>query len=235
MVTGIIRVLLVAGMLAGMLATGVAHAVIIHLSGTTVDFYYDDAQPGMAAFGSLNAVGDSIFAQPANFFAAASNAGGSDSFGALGTVTVVAKTGYAFDLVQVAQQGDYTLSGAGAAVSAMATLDVTDTTNATTTVSTLLSSGSDYTLQGTNPWSSLASVDLSTALWNGVSSVDLSLDVLLAASTTSAGESARIDNKLTGGGLVTIMTTPIPVPAAVWLFASGLGLFAGFARRRVDR
>ena len=235
MKTGITQALLAAVTFALAFTTSVAHAVIIHLPGATVDFYYDDAQPGMAAFGSLNVVGDSIFAQPTNFFAEALNAGGSDSFSALGTVMVVAKSGYVFDLVQVGQQGDYTLSGAGASVSAAATLDVTDSNNAATTVSTPLASTSDYTLQGTNPWDSLAPVDLSTPFWSGVSSVDLTLDVLLTASTTTAGESARIDNKFTGGGLVTIQTTPIPVPAAVWLFVSGLGLFAGFVRRRADR
>lgn len=209
-----------------------AQAAIIHLSGTTVDFYYDDAQPGIAAFGSITAVGDSVFAQPTSFFAEAANAGGSDSFSALGTVTVVAKAGYSFDLVQVGQQGDYTLSGTGAAVSVSADLDVTDSTNAATTVTAPLVSTSDFTLQGTNSWDSLASVDLGTAFWNGVTSIDLTLDVLLNASTTSNGESARIDNKFTGGGLVTVMTSPVPVPAAIWLFGGGLGLLAGFARRR---
>ena len=176
----------------------------------------------MAAFGTLTVVGDSIFAQPSDFFAQATD-GGIDSFAALGTVTVVAKAGYEFDLVQVAQQGDYTLSGAGATVSVSAILDVSDSSNAATTVSTPLSSSSDFTVQDAlTGWSSLASVDLSTAFWNGVTSIDLDLDTLLSATTAANGEFARIDNKFTGGGLVTVMTTPVPLPPSLWLFGAGL-------------
>ena len=197
-------------------------AAIVHLSGTTVDFYYDDAQPGMAAYGMLTAVGDSIFAQPTDFYAEAID-GGNNSFSALGTVTVVAKAGYAFDLVQVAQQGDYMLNGTGTAVTVAADLDVTDTANSATTVNSPLTSSSDFTLPGLNSWSSLTTVDLSTAMWNGVTSIELTLDALLTADTAAIGELARIQNKLTGGGLVTVMTTPVPLPASIWLFVAGLG------------
>ena len=54
-------------------------AVYVHLPGTTVDFYYEDTQPGMAKYGTLSAVGDSIFATPVGFLAEAAN-GGNDSF-----------------------------------------------------------------------------------------------------------------------------------------------------------
>ncbi len=207
-----------------------AVAAIVHLSGNTVDFFYDDSQPGMAAFGTLTAVGDSISATPTNFLATAQD-GANDSFSVTGTVTVVAKPGYSFNLVQVAEQGDYTLAGSGASVAFSGTLDVSDSNNVSTTISTPLASASDFTLPGTNPWAGSASTDLSTAMWNGVTSIDLTLATLLNATTLASGELATIQNKLTAGGLVTIVTTPVPLPASIWLFGTGLALLLGKARR----
>jgi len=205
-------------------------AATVHLSGTTVDFYYNDAQPGMAAYGMLTAVGDSIFAQPTSFFAEAVD-GGNDSFAVLGTVTVVAKAGYSFDLVQMAQQGDYIRAGSGAVVTVSTDLEVTDTFDMATTINSVLTSSSDFTLLGTNSWSSQTTVDLSGAMWNGVSSIELTLDTLLTADTMASGEHAKIQNKLTGGGLVTVMTV-VPLPASIWLFLAGLGILLRGGRRK---
>ncbi|HHH44186.1 MAG TPA: hypothetical protein ENK49_08610 [Gammaproteobacteria bacterium] len=210
-----------------------AHATIVHLAGDTVDFFYDDAQPGMAAYGTLTAVGDSIIALPTNFFAESLNGAGLSSFSALGTVTVVAKSGYQFKSVAVAQQGDYQSSSGSTSVSTSADFDVTDSTVPATTVSTPLVSTDDFTVKGgLTAWSSSASVDLSTPMWNGVASIDLTLDSLLTASTGANGESARIQNKLVGSGLMTVVTTPVPLPASLWLFASGFVMLVGRCRRR---
>jgi len=207
-----------------------AQAAIVHLEGATVDFYYDDAQPGMAAYGALSAIGDSIFATPTTFIAESLNGTG-DSFSALGTVQVVLKSGYRFDSVQVAQRGDYLLNGAGASVSVSGDLTIEDSSNPATALSTTMTSSSDFTINDNalHAWSSSGAFDVSS--WTTVTSVDLSLDTMLLANTGAAGERAYIEKKFTGGGLVTIMTTPIPVPAAVWLFGSGLIALTGFARR----
>ncbi len=210
-----------------------AHAVLVHLPGATVDFYYDSAQPGMAAYGTLTAVGDSIIAQPTDFFAESLNGAGPSSFSALGTVTVVAKSGYRFKSVAVEQQGDYQMSSGSTAVSTSADFDVTDSGVPATTVSTPLVSSDDFTVKNVlTPWSSTASVDLGTPMWNGVTSIDLTLDSLLTASSGASGESARIQNKLVGSGLMTVVTTPVPLPASLWLFVSGFVMLAGRCRRR---
>ena len=192
-----------------------AHAAVVHLVGDTVDFFYDNAQPGMAAYGTLTAVGDSIFAQPTNFRAESLN-GGNVTFSALGTVVVVTKSGYKFKSVTVVQQGDYQLSGNGASVSSQATLDVTDSSVPATTVSTALASSSNFTVPDVlTAWSNSAVVNLDTMMWSGVSSIDLTLDSTLNASTSANGEQAMIQNKLVGSGLMTVVTTPVPLPAAI--------------------
>ncbi|VAW52823.1 hypothetical protein MNBD_GAMMA05-576 [hydrothermal vent metagenome] len=211
-----------------------ANAAIVYLPGTTVDFYYDDAQPGMAAFGALTVVGDSIFTQPSNFLAESIGvAGGNvDVFAAFGTITVVAKSGYQFSGATVVQQGDYIVDGAGASVSSVGDLTVTDSNNAATNaVTAMVNSGlgiDDGLLQA---WSSIGQFDLSTPTWDSVNSIELSLSSTLTASTLILGEYAFIQNKLVGGGLVTIETSPVPVPAALWLFVSGLLGLIGFTRK----
>lgn len=209
-----------------------SNAAIVHLSGTTVDFYYDDAQPGMAAYGSLTAVGDSIFATPTNFLAQSTN-GGLDSFTAFGTVTVVAKTGYEFSMVAVQQQGDYQVAGAGASVNVVGDLGIEDSSNAATNDSLVMTNTGLGIYDGLlNPWSSYGSFDLSTAMWNGVNSIELSLLSTLTATTTNLGDSALIQNKFVGGGMVTIETSPVPLPASMWLLLSGFVTLGGFMRRR---
>ncbi len=209
-------------------------AAIVHLAGDTVDFYYDDAQPGMAAYGSLTAVGDAIFATPDQFQAEVGGNGGVVTFSALGTVTVVVKPGYAFDAISVAQEGDYLVSGIHSSVNVTGNLSVADSNNPATSEALVMSnSGLGMNDGQTHTWTSSGSFDLSTAMWNGVNSVELSLDTLLQASTPdSSGDYAFIQNKFTGVGMVTIQTTVVPVPAAVWLMASGLLGLVAAARRR---
>ena len=100
-------------------------------------------------------------------------------------------------------------------------------------VSTLTSS-SDFTVKGAlTEWSSSTQVDLSTAEWDGVMGIDLTLDSIIAATTASNGESALIQNKFVGGGMVTIETSPVPLPASLWLLLSGMAGLVGLSRRKV--
>jgi len=212
-------------------ACTLCNAATVHLAGDTVDFYYDNAQPGMSAYGPLSAIGNSIFAQSVNLSADASN-GSSVSTNALGSITIVAHSGYSFDSMQVAQFGDYSLNGAGASINVSGTLSVEDSTNSTTSSSnTLTISGLGINDSQTHEWQATAGFDLSSTMWNSVSSIELSLDTLLSASTVANGEFAFTASKYVGGGMVTIETSVVPVPAAVWLFGSGLLGLAGVARR----
>ena len=206
-------------------------AAIVHLSGTTVDFYYDDAMAGMSTFGTLSAAGDSIMATPTDFLASATNTG-SDSITATGMVTITAKSGYSFSALQFVQQGDYTVFGSGASVSASGTLTIEDANNSSTFDSSALSVSGLGTVGSTANWNADASFDLSSPTWDNVTSIKLSLASLLEASSSTLGEQASIQSKVVGSGMLTIETTVVPVPAAVWLFGSGLIALAGLSRRR---
>lgn len=216
-----------------LLCANSAQSAVVHLEGNTVDFYYDDAQPGMAAYGELTVVGDSIFATPTDFLAEASGVAGAGSFSSSGTVTVVLKSGYQFDAVAVAQQGDYQLTGTGAGVTVDSDLTVVDSSNvATIETNTMINAGLGINDGDLHEWSSFGQFDLSTVAWDSVTSIDLNLDTILTASTSAAGEYALIQNKYVGGGLITIETTEVPVPASVWLFVSGFLGLLGVVRRK---
>ena len=222
-----------AGVLAAALSTATTgQAAIITLSGNTVDFVFDDTQAGLSYYGALSVVGDSIFATPDSIIAQATN-GGSDTLTLPATVvTVVAHAGYEFTSATVGLEGDYTVTGAGASVSINNTLVVSETGAPANNVSpTMVNSGFGNT-GGPHNWLSVGTADLTSTMWDGVTSIDLSLSSILMAITTSSGESAQIQEKFTASSVVAIETTPVPVPAAVWLMGSGLLTLCGVAIRR---
>lgn len=222
-------------LVAALCTTTAGQAAIITLSGNTVDFVFDDTQPGLSYYGSLNVVGDSIFATPDSIIAQATN-GGNDSLAVPATVvTVVAHAGYEFTSATVGLEGDYAVSGSGASVSISNTLVVSETGAPGNNVSPAMVNSGFGNTDGTYNWSSVGTADLTTAMWDGVSSIELSLASILMASTTANGESAQIQEKFTASSVVAIETSPVPVPAAVWLMGSGLlALFGVSARRRQD-
>ena len=81
-------------------------------------------------------------------------------------------------------------------------------------------SGNGYSLNGTTQWlinadGLLASVNTLDSDGDGISGINL-----------------YINGDLTEIAEVSLTTSVVPVPAAVWLFGSGLPGLAGFARRK---
>lgn len=78
---------------------------------------------------------------------------------------------------------------------------------------------------GLQEWSMLAVVDPKAEFEASATRVSMTIQNTLTAETTDLGEDAWIQKTIT-------LTAAVPVPAAVWLFASGLGLLAGVRRIR---
>jgi hypothetical protein len=224
------------------------HAAIVHLPGTTVDFYYDDTQPGMAAYGTLGVIGDTIFATPGTFRAESNDGVGihtstpTDTFSAYGVVRVVAKAGYQFVGIDIGELGDYQMSAGSTASNA--SVGVTGWSEVyewagggvfgQTQTENLVITG-DFTDHSGQPvdWRGDASFDMTTSAWAGITDIGLGLQNNLTAFSDDVGVSAWIQKKAVAGAVgMEIMTTPIPVPAAVWLFGSGLLGLIGIARRK---
>lgn len=205
-------------------------AAVVTVPGTDVEFTYDTS----SLFGIGTVVGNSIFFSPTTFKAESLNLDGTDSVGETLIIDVVATTpGYQLTEFALVELGDYLLTGSSSSVTAAGRLQVT---SATKTCGILPCTDWDIfnvagmtTIGSLTGWSGNVGIDFAdTAGWISDTSVEASIQNDLTATSTVNGESAMVEKKFQGVGLV---VNPIPVPAAVWLFGSALGLLSWLRRR----
>ena len=216
-----------------------AHAAPVTLFGDDVKFTFDDA----AAFGGGLVIGNSLFFLPTTFKVESldGGAGSTDSIETLNVtlnVTVERTTaGYVMEDFALSEQGDYELNGAGASVQANGQFRVTSATKFCggpffPCMDESIFDAGPLTVTGAlTTWSAGTTIDLdNTAGWGDDTKVIMTLENRLNATTLNSGvgETAFIEKKFEGVG---ITVNPVPVPAAVWLFGSALGLL-GWMRRR---
>ena len=205
--------------------------------GDTVIFKYTGTTSSMGLFGTIEVIGDSIVSFP-TVFRADSLGGGADSIDDNGAVQVIAKSGYQIDGVNILERGDYLMTGAGASVDVDGWSDVWDWNDLIfgPSVQQNLDIAGDLTIIDSNPhtWTGSTSFDLTGSSWDGINHIGLALQNNLYASTSAEGERAWIEKKIIGGGVDLSIDTSVvvPVPAAVWLFGSGLLGLVGIARRK---
>jgi len=213
-----------------LLTSTTANSAIVYLgSGNTVDFYYDDADPGTLAYGTLQISGDTIYATPSTFEAVAVNGDGTSTFTNTGSVYAVAKNGYSFAGVDLLIGGNYDTTGNGS-VAVTSSLRVMDSDNIFTQETNNLII-SDLTAPGANSWQGTLSYDMNTGMWDSTNAIQLTLTNWLYATSPDSDSTALINQTLAGSSIGMAITT-IPVPAAIWLFSSGLIGLVGFARRK---
>lgn len=216
-----------------------AHAALVTLSGDTVDFIFDDADPGLQMYGTLTAVGDSIFATPSEIRAESTNIMGAILFNATGSIQVRAKDGYQLASITVIERGDYQMSAGAQSVGVSGWLSATNLYDFLQSESVNMNITGDLTQKGTvGPvnWTGDGSLDFMAGLWEDtlLKHITLTLQNNLVASSLTEGEWAWIQKKFTGGAVDVVIETVavVPVPAAVWLLGSGLLGLVGVARRR---
>ena len=148
-----------------LLTSTVANSAIVHVgTGNTVDFYYDDADPGTLAYGTLQISGDTIYATPSTFEAIAVNGDGTSTFTNTGSVYVVAKSGYTFAGVDILEGGNYDTTGNGS-VEVTSLLRVMESDNIFTQETNNLII-TDLTAPGANNWEGTLSYDMTTGMWD---------------------------------------------------------------------
>jgi len=223
-----------------------ANSQAITQNGTDISFTYDET----TLFGTGTVVGNSISFKPTDFKVESlggtaidlgngnSISGGQSTLSdTLHIIIESRSSGYVMDMFQLLEIGDYRLNGSPTAkVDVSAYVDIesmttncgifacSDTGNIYT-AGTLADTGGALTA-----WSIGGSLDLAdTVGWGSDSKVMMTLQNNIQAETVNAGEQAFIQKKAGGIGVV---VNPVPVPAAVWLFGSGLIGLIGVARRK---
>jgi len=209
--------------------SGFAQSAIVTVNGANVSFTYDTA----TLYGTGFVVGDSIFFTPTDFRAESADGSGFSTASATLNIGIQAlRPDYLFTQVALVEQGDYFLSGGSASVAAGGRLQVASLTTSCSIFPCIDSETFNVSGLGTvgalTDWTASASVDFAdTAGWGSDTNVTAQIQYNLSATTANAGELAFIQNKAQLVGL-----TLVPVPAAIWLFISGLGILIGASRAR---
>jgi hypothetical protein len=237
--------LILAAALASLLVAP-AQALIITLPGTNFDLTYDDTKLGL--FGAPVLVGDTIQFTISDFNAQSlGGAGAVPRNSTISGLVLTAKGDFQFGAFDLAEFGDYTLSGAGSSVRVQGQLrafDLANSLNTQTTNSLVVSPLTPLTLvDGINhDWTASARIDASTAAVPGpggainviVSNPDavgLTIENRLLAYTEPTGSGFReafIEKKFSG---VSLTVSPVPAPPALWMFGAGM-VALGIYRRR---
>jgi len=211
-----------------------ANAAIVTINGDNVSFTYDDS----SLYGEATVFGNTIFFQPTTFKAESLNGAGLVTTSESLDITIEAlapplvMSGY-----QLAENGDYKIDGAGASVSSVGEITVDSQTSAFSD-SVSFGAGALTTQGALTAWSAATSLSLgATAGWDTDTKVIMTLSNTLSADSQNigVGETAFIEKKFEGSAVgITINMTPsvVPVPGAVWLFGSALGLLGWVKRKR---
>jgi hypothetical protein len=230
-----------------------AQAALVTLCGNTICYEYNDdagVNAGITLYGAptLLANSDTLKFAP-TAFEADSDPGTPAIPTPTQTATFLFSSVYAkngtdeIGTIEISEDGDYQILG-DASVSAELQVRVTDIVDNLPVVPTqgfpeeildiqLFSSSTDTGLAFA-PWSLGSMVSPATVFTDLASNVEVSIQNTLQAVSGSGGGYAYIAKKLllTVSAATPPTNTEVPVPAAAWLFASGLGAMGWFRRRK---
>ena len=225
------------GALAALLMMLGAQAATVTLNGSTINYQYDTVtnSAALALFGAPTIVGDTVRFLPPSFRA--------ESLDGVATNTPLASTdvvsaNFIFDRVYSTNQlaltqikiiefGDYEITN-GDAVSADLLLTMSNNNNFLEFTSDAQAFDALGDSGGLQTWQLTSTLDPIFEFSPVANDVAITIQNTLTATTNANGEVAWIQKKIT-----LVATAVIPVPAAVWLFGSALGLL-GWMRRKTS-
>lgn len=209
---------------------GGAYAASVTLTGATVDFTYDNSLTGL--FGQPTVAGDTLFFTPVNFDVSSSNGGGYTFNKGTVNIKVTARSGMAFDSVNLLERGDYLLLGAGSTADVSGQVRVFDTAMPLTDLTAGIMANSPLTMSGpqTNNWTANSSIDVSN--WNTASTLNVTIQNLLLTSTNASSSLAFLEKKFVGLSLITAPITAVPEAETYGMMLAGLGLIGFVVSRR---
>jgi hypothetical protein len=224
---------LVAGaFLLGQTLSGAAFAASITLTGSTVDFTFDDALLGL--FGQPGVSGDTLYFTPTSFEAQSLNGAGFALANETMNIQVAAHDGWSFAGMALVERGDYLLLGTGSMADVGGQIRVFDLASPLADLTASLNPSAPLDLPGmpTHNWQANAALDLTA--WSNARALNVTVENLLLASTGAASSLAFVEKKFVG---LTPIMVAVPEAEVYAMMLVGLGLvgWAGMRRRTTSK
>jgi hypothetical protein len=178
-----------AGLLAGLAHTP-ANASLVTVSGTNVDFIYDDSLLGM--YGTPTISGNNLFFSPTQFRSSSLNGTGMSSASATTFIDIHAHDGYSFGSMALTEFGDYKLLGQNSFVNisgeALA-IDKNNPPSAGPLATAFFNTSDNLSMRNgaLHPWTATTQLDLTDNSWTDTTMVRVTLENMLD-SYTSTGQ-----------------------------------------------
>ncbi len=200
---------------------------------------YDSAEGGTGLFGVPTLIGSNVIFSPNAFTAESLDGAGTKTTSSTVHIRFATIGNFDFEKFVLFERGDYKLNGASSSVSVSGQLQVQDLNHFDGFRAENITTSSDLTINDNifHNWTANATVDITAGFFNNNPTfVDMVIENQLGTFTQpgTIPSQAFIEKKFAGGSITLTVNPPetVPVPAAVWLFSSGLlGLF-GLAKRK---
>ena len=216
----------------GQTLAGGAVAAPVILSGTTVDFSFDDALLGLFGMPVLSA-NDTLVFTPVGFDAQAFNGPKLDLTNQTMNIRVTAKQGFEIGHVGLLERGDYLLEGAASSVDVTGQLRMFDLNNQAVSFTDSIVAAAPLTIQGlpTHNWTATAGIAVNPAMYD-LTHANVAVENLLIARAFSVDSLAFIEKKELFLNVNTLAVTPVPEAETYAMMLAGLGLVGFMVNRR---
>lgn len=183
----ILSIAALAGLMAGLSHTP-ANASLVTVSGSNVDFTYDDSLLGL--YGTPTISGDNLFFSPTQFRSSSLNGVGMSSASATTFIDIHAHDGYSFGSLALTEIGDYKLLGKKSFVNIGGGMLAIDKNNPPATgpyANSFLSTSDNLGLYdgALYSWTASTQVDLADSEWTDTATVRVTLENMLDAYTAT--------------------------------------------------
>ncbi len=223
-----------------LLGSGVSSASTITLTGSDVSFSFDDDL--IELFGMPRISGNNIRFKTSKLKTVSINGIGDVSNLFNMDILVTPNEGVTLSSIGIRERGRYAIKKAGSSVDFNGQIQASDESDplsifATAPITT--KSNFNNSERGRHNWIAKSTIDLSTSMWDDTSGFIISLDNMLGAMTGASFSKAFIGINRLGFRVNvddnvddSLTVSQVPIPAAAWLFGSGLIGLVAVSRRR---